>query len=92
MNQIVAAYLANSLLNLSATDRLILMALADHVAGMRIEDIAAATGSKFRWIARQVSKLARMGILHRVSPGKYAIADCVVAETLADDNAKGANC
>lgn len=75
MNQLVAQYLINPYLCLTPTDRLILLSLAERVAGMRIEEIAATTGSKFRWIARQVSKLAQMGILRRVGPGFYALSD-----------------
>jgi DNA-binding IclR family transcriptional regulator len=60
---------------------LILLTLADHAVGMRIEEIARITGAKFRWIARQVSKLAQMGIVRRVGPGTYALTES--AETRA---------
>jgi hypothetical protein len=60
---------------LTQTDRLILLTLADHVSGLRIEDVARVTGSKFRWGAREISKLAQMGILHRVAPGTYALSE-----------------
>ena len=75
MNQIVAELLVNPYLSLSATDRLILLTVAKHVTGLRIEDIARFTGSKYRWVARQVSHLAEMGILRRVAPGTYALND-----------------
>jgi len=42
---------------------------------LRIEDVARVTGSKFRWGAREISKLAQMGILHRVAPGTYALSE-----------------
>lgn len=77
MNQLVAEYLANPLFSLTATERLILVALSDQATGMRIEDIARVTGSKFRWVARQVSRLLSLGILHRVSPGTYALCGVV---------------
>jgi predicted transcriptional regulator len=41
--------------------------------GSRIEDIARLTGSKYRWIATEVSKLTRIGILRRVGPNTYAM-------------------
>lgn len=75
MNQIVAEFIVNPTLSLSASDKLILLTVADHIAGMRIEEIAAVTGSRFRWIARQVSKLTQMGILRRVAPGTYALSE-----------------
>lgn len=75
MNQLVAEYLLNPYLCLTPTDRLILLTLAEHLTGMRIEEVARATGSKFRWVARQVSKLAQMGIIRRVGPGTYVLTD-----------------
>ena len=36
-------------------------------------DIARFTGSKYRWIATEVSRLTRIGVLRRVAPNTYAI-------------------
>jgi DNA-binding IclR family transcriptional regulator len=49
------------------------MVLADHPRGLRIEEIARLSGSRFRWVARQVSTLTKMGILRHVAPGTYAL-------------------
>ena len=75
MNRRVAEYLDNPSLGLTPTDRLILLTLADHATGLRIEDVIRVTGSKFRWVAREISKLAELGILRRVGPGTYALSD-----------------
>jgi len=75
LNQLVAEFIVNPYLSLSATDKLILVELAEYVSGMRLEDIARATGSKLRWVARQVSKLSQLGLLRRVAPGTYALTD-----------------
>jgi hypothetical protein len=73
MNELLATILGDPTLWLTATDRLILLLLAQSPAGSRVDDIARATGSKYRWIATEVSKLARIGILRRVAPNTYAI-------------------
>jgi hypothetical protein len=57
----------------TATDRIILLHLSQYPTGSRIEDIARSTGSKYRWIENQVSRLTRIGILQRVAPNTYAI-------------------
>ena len=75
MNPQIAEFLISPCFSLTATDRLILVTLANHATGMRIADIARLSGSKFRSIARQVSKLAQMGILRRVAAGAYALSD-----------------
>jgi DNA-binding IclR family transcriptional regulator len=75
LNQIVAELVANSHLGLTATDRLILLTLADRPKGLRIEEIARLSGSRFRWVARQVATLTKMGILRHVAPGTYALND-----------------
>ena len=71
----MADFLANTYLGLTPTDKLILLTLADRVSGMRIEEIASAAGSRFRWVAREISKLTDMGIVRRVGPGTYALTD-----------------
>lgn len=77
MNQLVAEYLVNPYLCLSATDRLILLTLAEHLTGLRIEDLAHVTGAKFRWLAKRVGRLTEIGLVRRVEPGKYALGDTV---------------
>ena len=57
MNDTVAQYFASGYLCFTQTDKLFLMALVDHVTGLRVWDIARATDSKFRPIAWQVSKI-----------------------------------
>jgi len=73
MNPILESILFDLSLALTATDRIILLSLSAYPLGQRIEDIARLTGSKYRWIANQVSKLTRLGVLRRVAPNTYAI-------------------
>ena len=73
MEDTVQCILTNSSLELTPTARVILLHLAQHPFGARIEQIAASTGSKYRWVETQVSRLTRLGILHRVAPGTYTI-------------------
>ncbi|MGB8478555.1 MAG: hypothetical protein WCE63_06910 [Acidobacteriaceae bacterium] len=73
MNQLLESILFDLSLALTATDRIILLSLSAYPLGQRIEDIARSTGSKYRWVANQVSKLTRLGILRRVAPNTYAI-------------------
>ena len=75
MNQL-ADFVINSFASSTATERLILLALAERASGMRIEEIARATGSRFRWVAQRVSALTMRGILCRVAPGTYALSNC----------------
>lgn len=72
----VAEIISNPYLGLSATDRLILLTLAGHTAGLRTEEIARLSGSRYRWVARQVSAPVKMGLLRRIGPSKYALNDC----------------
>jgi len=73
MNELVENILGDPTLELTATDRIILLHLGQHPSGSRIEDIARCTGSKYRWVENQVSKLTRVGLLQRVGPNTYAI-------------------
>lgn len=73
MDEPLSTILANESLALTATDRIILLHLAQSPAGERIEEIARLTGSKYRWIESEVFKLTRIGILCRVAPNRYAI-------------------
>lgn len=73
MKELIQEYIMNPCVSLTATDKLILLTLAEHVTGLRIEDIARVTGSKFRWMQREISRLTRLGVLRRVSPGTYSI-------------------
>lgn len=73
MNDFLEQILGNPTLGLTPTDRIILFHLAQSPLGSRIEDIARLTGSKYRWIATEVSKLTRIGILRRVGPNTYAM-------------------
>jgi predicted transcriptional regulator len=75
LNKFLEAILSDLSLGLTATDRVILLHLAQDLAGSRIEDIARSTGSRYRRIENQVSKLTRLGILQRVRPNTYAIND-----------------
>ena len=75
MNQIATEIITNRFLGLTATDRLIVLIVAEYSAGMRLEEIARLTGSRYRWVARQVSALTQMGVLRRVAPGIYALND-----------------
>jgi len=77
LNPTVADFLSNTYLCLTPTDRLILLSLAERMAGMRIEDLAHVTGAKFRWLARRVGRLTELGLVRRVAPGKYALIDSV---------------
>ena len=74
MNQLVADLLANTYLCLTPTDKLILLAIAEHATGMRIEEVARSIGCRLRWVARQISTLTRMGILSRVGPSMYGLS------------------
>ena len=65
--------LADPNLGLTPTGRVILLHLAQRPSGARIEEIAFSTGSKYRWVESQVSRLTQLNILRRVSPGTYAI-------------------
>ena len=60
---------------MTATDRLILLVLAAHPEGQRVEYIASATGSNFRWVENETTKMTRLGVLRRVAPGTYAIGN-----------------
>ena len=73
MKELIQQYFTNPYLNLTATDRLVLLILTEHITGLRIEDIARATGSRFRWMQREISRLTGLGVLRRVSPGTYTI-------------------
>ncbi|MGB8477324.1 MAG: hypothetical protein WCE63_00605 [Acidobacteriaceae bacterium] len=73
MNQFLESILLDLSVGLTATDRVILLFLGEYPLGQRIEDIARSTGSKYRQIANEISKLTRMGLLRRVSPATYAI-------------------
>jgi hypothetical protein len=73
VDESLANILRDPNLGLTATARIILLHLAQQPAGSRIEAIAAATGCKYRWIENQVSRLTRLNILRRVSPGTYEI-------------------
>lgn len=77
MNQLVADFLTNSFLCLTPTERLILLTLAEHVTGLRTEDLAHVSGAKFRWLAKRVGRLTELGLVRRVAPGKYALSDSV---------------
>jgi hypothetical protein len=69
----VQSILGDPNLGLTATSRVILLHLAQHPSGARIEEIAFSTGSKYRWVESQVSRLTQLNILRRVTPGMYAI-------------------
>jgi hypothetical protein len=69
----VQSILGDPNLGLTATSRVILLYLAQRRSGARIEEIAFSTGSKYRWVESQVSRLMRLNILRRVGPGTYAI-------------------
>jgi hypothetical protein len=73
VNQSLERILGDHSLGLAATARIILLYLAQSPSGARIEDIARYTGSGYRWIEKQVSKLTRVGILRRVGRNTYAI-------------------
>ena len=73
MNERLERILGNPNLGLTPTDRIVLFHLTQHPLGSRIEDIARFTGSKYRWVATEVSKLTRIGILRRVGPNTYAM-------------------
>jgi len=73
MEDKVQSILGDPNLGLTATSRVILLYLAQRPSGARIEEIAFSTGSKYRWVESQVSHLTQINILHRVSPGTYAI-------------------
>jgi DNA-binding MarR family transcriptional regulator len=64
---------------LTPTARLVLLYLDQVPGGARVEDIAVNTGSKYRWVEATVQRLNRAGLLHRVGPNMYAIADQVVS-------------
>jgi hypothetical protein len=69
----VQSILGDPRLGLTPTSRVILLHLAHRPSGARIEEIAFSTGSKYRWVESQVSRLTQLSILRRVSPGTYAI-------------------
>jgi hypothetical protein len=71
--QYSSSILGDPNLGLTATSRVILLHLAQHPSGARIEEIAFSTGSKYRWVESQVSRLTQLNILRRVTPGMYAI-------------------
>jgi len=73
MTECIATILADPALGLTATDRLILLLLAQSPAGSRVEDIAHTTGSKYRWVENEVSKLTRLGVIRRIGPNTYTI-------------------
>jgi hypothetical protein len=73
VNELLENILGDPTLGLTATDRIILLHLGQYPAGCRIEYIARCTGSRYRWIEKQVSKLTRIGLLQRVGPNTYAI-------------------
>jgi hypothetical protein len=65
-------------LGLTPTARLVLLYLDQIPGGARVEEIAANTGSKYRWVEATVQRLNRAGILHRVGPNTYAIGQTAV--------------
>jgi hypothetical protein len=69
----VQSILGDPNLGLTATGRVIILHLAQRPSGARVEEIAFSTGSKYRWVESQASRLTRLGILRRVAPGTYAI-------------------
>jgi hypothetical protein len=73
VNLLLENILGDPNFGLTATDRIILIHLAQHPSGARIEDIASGTGSKYRWVENQVSKLTRIGLLRRTGPNTYAV-------------------
>lgn len=73
MEDKLQSILADPNLGLTPTGRVILLHLAQRPSGARIEEIAFSTGSKYRWVESQVSRLTQLNILRRVSPGTYAI-------------------
>ena len=77
MNQLIAEFLINPYLSLTATDKLVLLTLAEHVTGLRVEELAHVSGAKFRWLAKRVGRLTELGLVRRIEPGKYALSDCV---------------
>jgi hypothetical protein len=64
---------------LTPTARLVLLYLDQVPGGARVEDIAANTGSKYRWVEATVQRLNKAGLLHRVGPNMYAIANQAVS-------------
>ena len=60
-------------LGLTATDRVVLIYLAQYPEGQRLEDIARFTGSRYRWVENEAYKLTQIGVLRRVAPNTYAI-------------------
>lgn len=69
----IESILTNPALELTPTDRLVVLQLAQSPSGLRIDDIAKSTGSKYRWIENEVLRLTRIGVLLRVAPNTYAI-------------------
>ena len=73
MHESLESILGDPSLGLTATDRIILIHLAQYPEGQRVEDIARLTGSRYRWVENEAYKLAQTGILRRVAPNTYAI-------------------
>ncbi|MGA2167513.1 MAG: hypothetical protein ABSG62_04835 [Terracidiphilus sp.] len=73
MNELLESILGDSSLGLTATDRVVLIHLAKHPAGQRVEDIARSTGSRYRWVENEAHKLTQLGILRRLAPNTYAV-------------------
>jgi len=73
MHESLESILGDPSLGLTATDRIILIHLAQYPEGQRVEDFARLTGSRYRWVENEACKLAQTGILRRVAPNTYAI-------------------
>jgi hypothetical protein len=73
VNDLLESILGDPTLRLTPTDRMILLCLQQFPQGCRVEDIARLTGSKYRWIESEVSRLTRIGVLRRVAPNTYAV-------------------
>jgi predicted transcriptional regulator len=73
MHELLESILGDPSLGLTATDRIVLIHLAQYPEGLRVEDIARSTGSRYRWVENEACKLAQLGILRRVAPNTYAI-------------------
>ena len=73
MDQRISTIFSDEALELTATDKVIILHLAQYPDGLSVEEICHATGSKFRWIEKEVSRLTRLGVLIRIAPNTYTI-------------------
>jgi hypothetical protein len=73
MHELLETILGTQRLGLTATDRVVLIHLAQYPGGQRVEDIARSTGSRYRWIENEAYKLTQISVLRRVAPNTYAI-------------------